>query len=517
MRFSFLLLLSAPLLCAQARTPVIGVGGIIHETNTFNPRKTTFADFEVGIGAAGILRGADVLKGNAGSNSTMAGVMEGATRYGLELHPTLTAGPQTIGIVTDQAFDLLAGELIQRLKSGPKLDGIILTLHGTMVTESHPHADAEVVRRVRKAFGAKIPIVVTHDFHANISPEIVELSTALITFKENPHLDAKDRGLQAARILADTIRGKVKPVQAMARPPMMYNLVFQNTYRAPFKAITDESKRLEQNPRILAASVPGGYQWADIPAMGPAVVVVTDNDIELAKREAQRLADMLWATRDQLKLNLPDPAAAVRMAMRSDKFPVVLMDTGDNIGGGSAGDSTLILSELIKQKAEGWEVIISDAEAADAAFRVGVGARFDHLVGGRTDTLHGKPVRILGRVKSLHDGRFVEPEVRHGGIKYWEMGPAAVVEVEGSTPDLPNVLMLTRKRIIPFSLHQLISCGIYPQRLKILVAKGTIAPRAAYEPIAARLIDVDSGGASAVNPTRFTYRHIRPGLFGMGK
>jgi microcystin degradation protein MlrC len=358
--------------------------------------------------------------------------------------------------------------------------------------------------------------VVTHDFHANVSPEIVELSNVLITYKENPHLDAKDRGLQAAHIMAGIVRGELKPTQAMARPPMMYNLVFQNTYTAPFKAITDESKRLErENPKILAASVPGGYQWADIPAMGPSAIVVTNNDPELARREAQRLADLLWATRDKLRLNVPGPADAVRQASTHGKYPVVLMDTGDNIGGGSAGDSTFILDELVKQKAEGWVYVVADPQAVQSALRSGVGAAFAMAVGGKTDTLHGQPVTVRGRVKSLHDGRFIEPEVRHGGMRYFDMGLTAVIEAEGSTRDLPNVLILTTKRVIPFSLHQLISLGVYPQRQRILVAKGTVAPRAAYEPIAARIIEVDSGGATAVNPARFTYKHVRPGLFGM--
>ena len=248
--------------------------------------------------------------------------------------------------------------------------------------------------------------------------------------------------------------------------------------------------------------------------MGPSVVVITDNYPELARSEAKRLAGMLMAVRDQLVLKLPSPAEAVRMAMASDKFPVSFMDTGDNIGGGSSGDSTFILAELLKQKAEGWVVVISDQEANEAAFAAEVDGAFDILVGGKTDDMHGKPLRIRGRVKSLHDGRFVEPEVRHGGGRFWDMGPTSVIEVEGSTRDLSNILMLTSKRVIPFSLHQLISCGVYPERQKILVAKGTIAPLAAYEPISAKVITVDSPGVTAVNPKHFTFKHARPELVG---
>ena len=126
-------------------------------------------------------------------------------------------------------------------------------------------------------------------------------------------------------------------------------------------------------------------------------------------------------------------------------------------------------------------------------------------------------VRIVGRVKGLHDGRYVEPEVRHGGGRYRDMGRTAVIEVEGSTRDLPNLLLLTNRPSSPNSLHQLISNGVYPERQRILVAKGTTAPRAAYEPIAARIVEVNSGGATDVNPRRFKFRHIRRGLFGIDK
>lgn len=496
--------------------PIIGMGGIVHETNTFNPKKTTLADFEAGIGGAnGTLRGADILRLSANANNTTAGFIEGAAQHGLTLYPTIVAGPQTIGIVLDSAFETLTKELIDRLKQAPHLDGILLFLHGTMVAESYPHADAEVVRRVRRAFGNQIPLIVVHDFHANVSEEIVRMTTALITYKECPHLDAKDRGVQAAQLMADVVAGKVKPTQALVKPPMLFNILFHNTYAAPLKPITDESKRLERQPKVLAASVAGGYQYADILAMGPSVVVVTDNDPALAKREAERLGNMLWNLRDQLTLKAPSAAQAVKMAMENGKFPVTLMDAGDNIGGGSAGDSTYILAELLKQKAAGWVVVISDASAAQMAIQSGVGGPFDMAVGGKTDNLHGDSVRVRGRVKGIHDGRFVETAVRHGGGRYWDMGVSAVIEVEGSTADLPNLILLTPKRIIPFSLNQLNSVGIIPSQMRILVAKGTIAPRAAYEPVSARIIEVDSGGVTGVNPARFRYEHIRPNLFGV--
>jgi microcystin degradation protein MlrC len=201
--------------------------------------------------------------------------------------------------------------------------------------------------------------------------------------------------------------------------------------------------------------------------------------------------------------------------MSATKFPVALFDTGDNIGGGSAGDSTFILEELVRQKAAGWVMVIADRQAVEAASRAGINGAFDMPVGGKTDEAHGKPVRIRGRVRSLHNGDYMETEVRHGGGRYHQLGISAVIEVEGSTKDLQNLLLLTTARSSPNSLHQIISCGIYPERQRILVAKGTIAPRAAYEPVAAQIVMVDSPGATAVNPARFQFKRVREPLFGL--
>lgn len=496
---------------AQTARPRVAIGGILHESNSFSSVKTRLDDFQVKRSEPG----RDVLADWADNNDEVAGFIEGGRRVGLELVPTLVADAVPSGPVTDEALEALTRELFDRLKAAGKIDGVLLALHGAMVTESYPHGDAEIVRRVREAIGTALPLVVTHDFHANISPEIVERTTVLLTYKTNPHVDQKERGNKAAEIMAGILAGRIRPAQALAKPGMLYNIRFQNTNREPLQPIVEETRRLENEPGVIAVSVSGGYQYADVPAMGASVVAVTDGQPEKARQIAKRLSDMLWATRDRLKLDVPDAAEAVRQAMASDKFPVVLVEMGDNIGGGSTGDATFLLSELVRQKASGWFVAIADPQAVEAAVRAGVGRPFDALVGGKTDKLHGEPVRIRGRVKSLHDGQFMETEIRHGGQRYYDQGLTAVIEVEGSTRDLKNLVMLTTRRQVPFSIHQLVSCGVYPERQKILVVKAAIAFRAAYEPVAARIIEVDTGGVTAINPSRFTYKRVPPDLFGL--
>jgi microcystin degradation protein MlrC len=201
--------------------------------------------------------------------------------------------------------------------------------------------------------------------------------------------------------------------------------------------------------------------------------------------------------------------------MAAREFPVSLFDTGDNVGGGSAADATFILSELLKQNALGWVYTLYDPAAVEAAKKGGIGSRFEMAVGGHTDARHGDPVVVRGRVRTLSTGNWIEPEARHGGRRYWSQGHAAVIEAEGSTPDLANLLILTTERVMPFSLRQLSSLGIDAAMQRILVAKGTVAPRAAYEPVSKKIILVDSPGATAINPARFQFTRVRAKLFGM--
>jgi microcystin degradation protein MlrC len=500
---------------AQPQRFVVAIGGIMHESNSFNPAKTSVEDFS-GMRGAAELSGSDLVAAWRKSNTEITGYLDGADAEKFDVYPAYVASATPKGPLTRDTFDTLTGRLIASLKGAKKLDGILLALHGAMVADDFPQADEEIVRRVRNTFGPAIPIVVTHDFHGNPSPELVKLSTALVGYQQNPHLDTRLRGRRAASIMARTLRGEVQPVQVIVRPPMVYNIIFQNTYAEPLLPITRAAMDLEQsNPKILSVSVMGGYQYGDVPYMGPSVTVVADGDRDLAQRHAQRFADLLWASRDRIVLKIPDPAAAVRDAMAAKKFPVALFDTGDNVGGGSSADSTFILDELVRQKATGWVMTIADPAAVQAAVKAGIGGAFDMPVGGKTDNLHGKPVRVRGKVRSLHTGDYMETEIRHGGGRYFNLGLTAVIEAEGSTRDDKNLLVLTTLRTSPNSMHQIVSLGIYPERQKILVAKGTIAPRAAYEPVSAQIVTVDSPGSTAVNPARFTFKKVPGNLWGL--
>ena len=478
----------------------LAIAGIMHESNTFSDTSTDAAAFSQ-------THAGNMIKRWGEAHHEISGFIQGATEFDYMIYPTFMATAIPAGPVTDDVFDRMTDILIQHLKAAPKHEGLLLALHGAMVVESYPDGDGEVLRRLRDAFGRDFPIVVTFDQHANVSEQMVADSTALVIYKTTPHIDQRQRGLQAAELMMRILRGEVTPTQALAKPPMLLNILYHVTNAPPMASILNAAKQLEEEPNILVGNVAVGYPYADVHEAGPAFVVVTDDDPQLAQTEAERLSDMLWNARGQLTLDLPDAAQAVEQAIQSDNPPVILVEMGDNIGGGSPGDSTFILSELVRQKASGFAVVVFDPEAVQSCIQAGVGGTVSLEVGGKADNLHGDPVSIKGNVRLIHDGQYIETQPRHGGQRYHDQGLTAVVAVGDS------LVALTSKRQTPFSLQQLYSLGIDPTEMRMIVVKAAVAYRAAYEPIAGQIIEVDTPGLTAVNPLHFEYHNIRRPVF----
>jgi microcystin degradation protein MlrC len=481
----------------------IAIAGFMHESNTFNPTYTdraAFADQSLVFGPAL----ADEWRQ---AHHEVGGFLQAAGDGMFEAVPVGMAWATPAGPVTDDVYEEITGRLIEGVRR-QRADGLLLALHGAMVAESHPDADGETVARFRRALGPDFPIVVTLDLHGNISQRLIDHSDAAVAYRTCPHVDQRECGLRAASLVARMVRGEARPRQALAKPPVIVNIMVHDTSREPLRSFLDEVRALEKMPGILLASFLPGFQYADVPQMGPSVIVVADKDSALARREADRLAGRLWVARERLTARLPDAAAAVRQALEVPRKPVVLVDTGDNVGGGSAADGTIILAEMLRQKATGGVVCLyAPAEVQECA-RAGPGNDVILRVGGKVDRLHGDPLDVAGRVRLLHDGTYIEPQVRHGGRRTNYMGPTALVEIEGN-----NLLVLNSLRHPPFSLGQLTCLGLRPETQRILVVKAAIAYKAAYAPVAGTVIEVDTPGLTAVNPERFTYRQIRRPLY----
>jgi microcystin degradation protein MlrC len=480
----------------------IAIAGFMHESNTFNPLRTDRAAFL----AQSLTFGPALLDEWRDAHHEVGGFLEAARTYGFDSVPIVMAWATPSGPITDTVFEEITSHVIERLHH-ERPDGLLLALHGAMVADSHLDADGEIASRIRRAL-PELPVAVTLDLHGNISQRLVDHCDLAVAYRTNPHVDQRACGLRAASLLLRRLRGEVRPCTALAKPPMIVNIMTQDTSHDPLRSFMEQTHALEAQPGILATSLLPGFAWSDVPQMGPSVLVVSDGDPALARLEADRLASRLWDQRERFSPHLPTPAEAVAQAVKTEQTPVVLVDTGDNVGGGSAGDGTILLAELLQQGATGSVVTLYAPGEVQRCFDAGISARLSLRVGGKVDRRHGEPLRVRGVVRRLHDGNYVEPEVRHGGRRFNQMGPTVLFELPGD-----NLLVLTTQRHPPFSLGALTCLGIEPAKKRILVVKAAIAYKAAYAPVAKTILEVDSPGLTAVNPERFDYRHIRRPLY----
>ena len=482
----------------SGRAPRIGVAGFLHESNSFLSALTPYEAFE----STSLTRGAAMLDRWLGAAHELGGmltVLQAET--GCEAVPLYATFAVPSGAIEREAFERIAEDLVTSLTAAGHLDGLLIALHGATVAEGFPDADGEILARLRTRLGKEFPVVATFDLHANLSTRMVDLSTALIGYRTNPHLDQRERGAEAAHLLCRILRGQVHPVQACEHPPLLIANSRQHTATAPAAELYADLEQVLAWPGILTASIAMGFPHSDVQEVGASFLAVSDGDVALARRAAQWMAGRAWRRRREFLSALDSPEEAVRHAQAGPGFPVVLLDTGDNVGGGSAGNSTELFQQARLQGVTKALIVLHAPDGVGACLQSGVRQPVEFMVGQ-------PPVQIKGRVRLISDGLFEETAVRHGGWTHNDQGITAVVETDDG-----HTVVLTTRRMAPFSLEQLLSLGIHPERHRILIVKGVVAPRAAYEPVAARFILAGTPGETADDPRRLPYRHRRVPLF----
>lgn len=486
----------------------IAVGGILHETSTFIPTPTTYADFENGLG---LFRADAIAARFRDANMCIGGFLRGAAEQGFDVVPLLWTFAYPSGLIERAAYDSLKQEFLTRLAdaertSGP-IDGALLDLHGAMVVEGIEDGDGDFVHAVRQALGPKRPIVVTQDLHGNHSLLRVSSSTAIVGYDTYPHIDMAERGQEAAAIIARTLRGQIQPVAALRQLPLFWGTRCQVTAHPPMNEVLRRVHEMEARPGIISVTIATGFPWADVPDVGASVIVVADRDAALARRAADELGDWIWEHRERWYHPTVTVEQAIDAGEKLGRYPILLADHGDNTGGGAPGDSTEVLRTFLARKLDQALVLyLVDIEAAQAAHRAGVGARISISLGGRSAAIQGPPVPVEAEVVAVSDGQFDYDGPMYAGVR-GNLGPSAWLRVGGVSVAVVSV------RMQPLDMAFARSLGIDCRQMRYISLKSAAHFRSGFERIAGSIHNVDASAILTHDFRQLTYHRRRRPLF----
>ena len=477
----------------------IATGCIGHETNTFSPVPTTIDSFRKMVG--------DEILMNFGNTSTVTGgIIDAAADLKVELVPLLWSFATPSRKVEQHAYDALKSEFLDLLSGAGEIDGVVLDLHGAMVTEDIEDAEADLISSVREIVGFR-PVIVTFDLHANITPETVKYPDVIIGFDTYPHVDTYERGGEAVEVIYKTLRGEIEPTMTYRQLPLLTSPPAQCTLRPPASDLVKKLHQLESEDGVVTATLSMGFPFADIRDAGVSVLVTTDGNRELAQKNVDEFAQHIWSIRENFRTNLVSIEEAIEHANNSSGQPIVLAEGADNPGGGGPCDGTFILRAFVEADVRDAVVaIIADSESVAQAIEAGVGNRVTLNVGGKTDDMHGDPVTLEAYVKTISDGVYLRKGPMARGATD-RMGRTAVIKTGGVE------VILTEGRSQPLDAEVLRSVGIEPRDRKLIALKSAVHYRADYTPIAHEILEVDTPGVHSPNLSNFTYENLRRPIY----
>jgi microcystin degradation protein MlrC len=477
----------------------IAVGGLHHETNTFAPSKATLEDFLRAGGWPGLCRGEQLFEKTAGINLPITGFIEAARGAGHSLKPLLWANATPSNVVTEEAYETMVAMLLEDLAALRGLDALYLDLHGAMVTEHLEDGEGELLRRVRALVGRALPVVCSLDLHANITPQMLELSDGLVVFRTYPHVDMAATGKRAFAYLNDLLAGR-RGHKAWRQLPFLIPLTAGCTLVEPAKGLYDAVERLEEKERI-SVSFACGFSPADIRDCGPSAVAYGPT-----RQAAEAAADAVQAealAREAAfgaRIFQPDEAVDYARGRAAEMgLPIVIADTQDNPGAGGDGNTVGLLRALVAGGAKGAVFgLLIDAPSAAQAHRLGEGSRAVFRLGL-------PPFETEAVVRKLGDGRFTCTGPFYEGARM-ELGPMALLDVNG-------VLVALASRKVQAADQEMFRClGVEPARQPILALKSSVHFRAHFQPIAGEVIVAAAPGPNPVDHRLLAYKRLRKGV-----
>jgi microcystin degradation protein MlrC len=460
------------------------------ETNTFSSLPTGLRLFEETC----LFR-----KGSYGNDAPMFGLPLAVWRRmaearGWRVVESLCAFAQPAGKTVRKVYEDFRDEIIADLKAALPVDAVLLSLHGAMVAEGYDDAEGDLLTHVRRVVGPAVPIGVELDLHANVGRQKLDNATAIVLFKEYPHIDVAERAVEVFDIIAGAVEGRTRPVMGWFDCRMVG--VFHTT-RQPMRGFVDRCAALEGKDGVLSVSVIHGFPWADVADMGSKILVVADGDKAKADHLARDLGRAFFAMRHETQPSYTTlDQALARAQSHNQPKPLVLADVSDNAGGGGASDSTFILQALLERGIKDAAIaMVWDPMAVRLGFEVGEGAELDLRLGGKLGKMSGPALdvraRVIGLKRDARTSGFGNSKVPVGDMAAFDVDGIAVV---------CNSLRAQCKSVDAFT-----NVGVDPAAKKVVVVKSMQHFHAEYAPVASEVLYVAVPGAVAPDFLRMPY------------
>lgn len=407
------------------------------------------------------------------------------------------------GLVNRQTYEDLRDEILGQLRAALPVDAVVLGLHGAMVADGCEDTEGDLLQRVREIVGPDVLVCAELDPHSHLTARRAAAADFFVFFKEFPHTDFVERAEDLWRIAIDKLEGRVEPVMSIFDCRMID--VFP-TSREPMRSFVDKLIQIERDDAdVLSLSVVHGFMAGDVAEMGTKMLVVTNGKAEKGEALARELGLELFSRRGTYRMPEIDERQAVAQALAAPAGPVVIADMWDNPGGGTAGDATVVLEELIARNATDTAIgTIWDPMAVQICMAAGEGAEIPLRFGAKSAPGTGRPIDGIVKVVKL---------VRNAEMRFGEsfapFGDAVHIRVHG----IDIILNTTRAQSFDPSLFSVM--GIDPTSKKILVIKSTNHFFASFSRIASEILYCSAGTPYPNDPARTPYRRARRDIWPM--
>ncbi len=478
-----------------------------HETNTFSILPTTLESYRTRI----YFEGADIARAMGGAECEIATHIDAAKRYGWELVQPIAARASPSGKTTTEAWAHLSGKLLAACDAkshGGPLDGVILALHGAMVTEDHDDGEGDLLARLRQRVGPDIPIAITLDLHANVSDAMAEHANIVLAYRTYPHIDQYEIATEAADLMERAMAGEISPRSVVVWGPLIEGCNHGQTHDGPMVHLLERAAGyVAGDAGVLGVTVCAGFSLADIPFTGPTVTVTGDGDDTRFGQIAADMMDEVWDTRKVITVPIHSVAEAMAAAQSTagqGGGPLVIADFSDNPGSGAYGDSVRLLEAMINAGLDNAAfATVADPAAVATCQAAGAGNPVTVSLGSKIDAvLYGPALDLTATVESLSDGSYIcDGPMLTGEAR--SMGPTAVLRVGGV-----RVIVATNSQQVT-DRQVFISQGIDPAACDVVALKSAQHFRAAFEPLSRDVMLADSGSLSARDLSTFPWKKLR--------